>query len=195
MRIPFFSKPLQDLKHSPQRDFHGQISVNRNGKKTEDGALCQHQDKTGQEEASVEVQMNADTDGYGKRDGETTDQNISHSQGHQEIVGGVLQGGVDRDRPANQYVAGYGENSDYYFNHDVVRTHLSKVCQRTKVCRLFTEEWVTYNTDASPTGVKKSFCCNPEIFHKCELHKQPSVEEKGLYFLCILSVHIPTIPA
>lgn len=119
----------QDLKkHSPQRDFDGQISVNRNGKKTEDGALCQYQDKTGQEEASIEVQMNADTDGYGKRDGEATDQNISHCQRHQEIVGGVLQSGVDRDRPANQYVAGYGENSNYYFNQDVVRTHLSKVC-------------------------------------------------------------------
>ncbi len=90
--------------------------------------MCQYQDKTCQKEASIEVQMYADADGYGKGDGEATDQNISHSQRHQKIVGGVLQSGVDRDCPANQYVAGYGENSDYYFNRDVERIHLSKVC-------------------------------------------------------------------
>lgn len=118
-------------EHSPQRNFHSQISVDCNGQKTEDWALGQDQDKTGQEEASVEVQIYADADGNGERDCEATDQNISHSQRHQKVVGGVFQSGIDGDSPANQYVAGYWENSNHYFNKDIERIHLSKVCWRT----------------------------------------------------------------
>ena len=100
-------------------DFNCHISVDCNGKKAEDGALCQYQDETGQEEASVEVQADADADGYGEGDGEAPDQDISHGQRHQKIVGGVFQSGVDGDGPANQHVAGDGENRNHYFNHDV----------------------------------------------------------------------------
>lgn len=71
--------------------------------------------------------MYADADGYGEGDGQATDQDVSHSQRHQKIVGGVLQSSVDRDCPANQHVAGYRENSNYNFNDDVERTHVSKV--------------------------------------------------------------------
>lgn len=88
-------------------DFDSQISVNGNSEKTEDGALGQYQDKTCQKEASVEVQLYAQADGYGEGDGEATDQNICHSQRHQKVVGGVLQSGVNRHCPTHKYIAGY----------------------------------------------------------------------------------------
>lgn len=114
-------------EHLPQGDFDGQISIDSNRKKTKDGALSEYQDKTCEEEASVKVQPYADADGNGKGYGEATHQDVSHGQRHQKIVGGVFQSGVDRDGPAHQDVARYGENSNYYFNRDVVRIHLSKV--------------------------------------------------------------------
>lgn len=103
----FYSFHIRYKTYSPERDFDGHISINCNSEKTEDGALSQYQDKTCQKEASIEVQTYAEADGYGEGDGEATDQNISHSQRHQKVVGGVLQSGVDRDCPAHQYVAGY----------------------------------------------------------------------------------------
>lgn len=110
-------------KNSPEVDFNRQIPVNCNREKTENGALSQYQDETRQEETSVEVQPYADADGYGEGDGEAPDQDISHSQRHQKVVGGVLQGGVDRDCPAHQDVAGYREKSDDHFNRDVQAIH------------------------------------------------------------------------
>ncbi|TNN82718.1 hypothetical protein EYF80_006959 [Liparis tanakae] len=124
LRWPLPPRPVE-VAQSGQRNFDGHISINSNSQEAEDGALCQYQNKTGQEEASVEVQMYADADGYGKGDGEAPHQNISHSQRHQKVVGGVLQSGVDRDGPAHQHVARYGENSNDHFNHDVDRIHLS----------------------------------------------------------------------
>lgn len=87
--------------NSPEVDFDCQISVDGNSQKAEDGALSQDQDKTRQEETPIEVQTYPETDGYGKGDGEATHQNIGHSQRHQKVVGGVLQSGVNRDRPAH----------------------------------------------------------------------------------------------
>lgn len=145
-------------------DFDSQVSVDGDGQKAEDGALSQDQDKTRQEETPVEVQLYTQTDGYGEGDGEQTDQNISHSQRHQKVVGGVLQSGVNRDSPAHQHVAGNREKSDDDFNHDVEVIHLSRVLKERNLRAVHGD-----NAASSPEGRQETFFCNPGIFHKCEL--------------------------
>lgn len=165
--------------NSPQRDFDGQISINGDGQQTKDGALRQYQDEAGQEEAPIEVQIYADAYGDGKGDGEAPDQNISHSQRHQKVVGGVFQSGVDPDGPAHQNIAGYGENSNHYFNDDVEHFHLSKCATGQDLQAVHGRETRT-ETLPSPKSVEKSFCCNPGIIHKCELQTQASERNQSI---------------
>lgn len=172
--------------NSPEVNFDCQVSVNGNSQKAEDGALSQDQDKTRQEETPIEVQTYPETDGYGEGDGEATHQNIGHSQRHQKVVGGVLQSGVNRNRPAHQYVARNWEKCDDDFNHDVEVIHLSGVLKERNLGAVHRE-----NGAPSPGGREGTFFCHPGIFHKWELSWQPSAGKAASSYMNAASSRSP----
>lgn len=104
---------------SPEGYSDGNDPVDGDGEEAEDGALGQHQDKAGNEEAAIEEGTETSADGDGKGDCQHTHGNVSSSQGHHKIVGDVLQVAVQVDGPADQDVPQDGQHSNNQLQDDV----------------------------------------------------------------------------
>ncbi|DAA18781.1 TPA: hypothetical protein BOS_18880 [Bos taurus] len=105
----------------PERDAHGQVSVDGHGQEAEDGALREHQHKAGEEEAAVEVGAEAQADGDGEGDGEQPHGHVGRGQRHQKVVGGRLQRARGAHRRAHQHVAGHRQRGQSQLQRHVHR--------------------------------------------------------------------------
>ena len=75
--------------------------------------------RAGEQQATVEVSLESDADGYGERDDESPDRNVSQGQGDDETKRGVSQRAVDAHSPDHHHVADDRGHGDHHLHHDV----------------------------------------------------------------------------
>lgn len=95
-------------------------------RKDEDGA--------GDQQATVEVSLESDADGYGERNDESPDRNVSQGQGDDEAEGGVSQRAVDTHSPDHHHVPDDRRHGDHRLHPDVEGFRLGQSRSHVRRC-------------------------------------------------------------
>lgn len=112
-------KKLQKKSILPEWDLDGDITVDGDGQQAENGTLREHEDKTGNEQAAVEVTAKACANNDGKGDGEKAHSHIGGCQGHYKVVGDTLQVAVQANSPAHQHIPSHSQCSNQQLQANV----------------------------------------------------------------------------
>lgn len=81
--------------------------------------MREDQHGAGDQEATVEVRLEADADGDGERDNQSSDRNVSQGQRDDETKRGVPERAVNAHSPHHHHVAHHGRQ-----RHDRLHQHV-----------------------------------------------------------------------
>ena len=109
---------------SPGGDLDPEVAVDGDGEQREDGALGDDEEEAGEEEAGVELRLQAQADHHGQGDDQHAHGDVRQRQRHDEAEGGVAQRPVYAHHQDHQHVAQHRGQRDGALHRDVHHVHV-----------------------------------------------------------------------